>query len=455
MNGKLLFQNKYAISDIVSGIFLIAIAVLAFAVLRFYLFPDLPPVDENIKLIGYVNENGVAVIEHVGGKSLSNYCILVKNANGTLISSNYYRNVTPPWKIGDCKYPLDEISYGHLNNENDKVQISIFLLNKDGSEQMIFDGILSGKNQKYIPNAPMLVSSLRTDTSDEDLICYTDSINPDINNTTYIYNWLVDGKPIAELIMPFDTNSSSLTKDYSGNEFHAFVRDCAWIKDGVVGGCYYFGGSKEYISLEDNIPPSFNDIAHNNFTISIWVKSNFTYEDNKIILEIRNDTKNYIRLYQKDNRFYFGVCIDDMKKSVITSNIQSNIWYHICAVWKAEEQNLAIYLNGVCYTQRGDNSFSCGAHSGLFFGHGTSGSGGYWWGFIDELELYNYVLSDDQINQIYISQKSGNTSERVFVSEETSIGQSWQVIVTPNDSIEDGTPVESNILTIINYPGGK
>lgn len=455
MKGKLSFHNNNAVSEIIGGILLIAIAVLAFAVLRYYLFPDLPPIDDNIKLIGYVNENGIAVIEHVGGKSLSDYRITVKNINGSLISSNNYRNVTPAWKIGDCKYPLEDIGYGRLNNESAQVQISIFLLNKDGSEQMVFDGILSGKLQKYAPNAPMLISSLRTDTPDEDLICYTDNIDPDVNISTYIYNWLVDGKPIAELIMPFDTNSSLITKDYSGNELHAFVRDCIWTEEGIVGGCYYFGGSKEYISLEDNYPPSLNDIANNNFTISIWVKTNFMYEDNKIILEIRKDTKNFIRLYQKDNKFYFGVCTDDMKKSVITPNIQSGIWYHIAAVWKANEQYLAIYLNGVCYTQRGDTSFSCGAQSGIFFGHGTSGSGGYWWGFIDELELYNYVLSDEQINQIYINQKDRDSSKRVFVSQETSLGQSWQVIVTPNDSIKDGTPVYSNTLKIVNYTGGK
>ncbi|MDH7507139.1 MAG: hypothetical protein QHH15_05070 [Candidatus Thermoplasmatota archaeon] len=452
MKGKLSFHNNCAVSEVLGSVLLIAIAIVSFVVLRYYLFPDLPPIEENIKLIGYVNENGIVVIEHTGGKSFSDYKIVVRNINGTLISSNTYRNVTPAWKIGDCKYPLENIK---LNNENDKVQISIFLIKNDRSEQIIFDGILSGKTQKYTADTPMLVSSLKTDTPDEDLICYTDNIIPDINKTTYIYNWLVNGNPIAELVMPFDTNSSNLTKDYSGNNLHAFVRDCLWVKNGVIGGCYYFSGSKEYISLEENYPPSFDDIQHNDFTISIWVKTNYLENDNKIILEIRKDTKNFIRLYQKDNKIYFGVCTNDVKRSVVTPNIQSNIWYHIVGVWKADHNDLAIYLNGMRYTERGDTTFSCGAQTGLFLGHGTAGSGGYWWGYMDELEVYNYVLSDEQINQIYLNQKDGDSSERVLVSQETSLGQSWQVIVTPNDSIIDGTPVYSNILTIVNYHGGK
>jgi hypothetical protein len=454
MKYKFTFHNNNAVSEVIGGIFLIAIAVLAFAVLRFYLFPDLPPIDENIKLVGYVNENGVAVIEHVGGKSLSDYRVLVRNTNGALISSNNYRNLSPAWGIGDCIYPLEDNGYGHLNNESTKVQISIFSLNDDGSEQMVFDGILSGKTEKYIPFTPMLISSLRTDTSDEDLICYTDTVNPDVNATTYIYNWLINGNPIAEVIMPFDTNSNIMTKDYSGNRLDGYVRDCIWSPDGVVGGCYYFGGSKEFIAIEVNLPPSFDDITHNDFTISIWVKSNFMDENNKIIFEIRKDTKNYVRLFQSDSRFVFGVCTDDMKKSVVTTNVLSDVWYHIVTVWEADSQYLAIYQNGTGSTERGDTSFSCGSHTGLSLGHGNSGSGGYWYGLLDELEVYNYVLSSDQITQIFISQKDGDTSERVFVSEETSIGQTWQVVVTPNDSIRDGVSVASNTLTIINYSGG-
>ena len=41
-----------------------------------------------------------------------------------------------------------------------------------------------------------------------------------------------------------------------------------------------------------------------------------------------------------------------------------------------------------------------------------------------------------------------------MVSEETSLGDIWQCIVTPNDGVQDDIPVYSNILRIVNYPGG-
>ena len=455
MKGNIALNDNYAVSEVVGGLILVVIAVLTFAVITPYLFPKLDTSNERIELSGYVTNDGTAVIEHVGGKSIYNYRVIVNEVNGTPIGSKDYRNLESPWEIGECTYPLREIGYGPLADENDRVRIIIYALNENGGEQEVFNGILKGNPAKYNPNIPILISSLRDDTPDEDLTCYSYPIKPDVNATTYIYNWKVNNQPLAEFIMPFDTNSNTTTKDYSGNGLDGLVRDCQWIENGVVGGAYGFGGSKEHIVIESALPPSFNDFANNDFTACLWVNSSFMSQDNKIILEGRKDTKNYVRLYQEDNAFNFGVCINDTKISVrTTDDIQSNMWYHIVGVWDASEGYLAIYCNGVINTERGDKSFSCGAHDGLSIGHGNSGSGGYWYGYIDEVEIYNKVLSGYQIYQIYISQKDGSSDKRTFVSEETTLGEIWQCIVTPNDSTQDGTPVESNTIQIINYPGG-
>jgi hypothetical protein len=446
------FKGSYAVVEVIGGVLLLGIAVFSVVFIAPYLNPDLPPIDQNIKLMGYVDENGMAIIEHYGGRSFSNYRIIVRDINGTLISSNDYHD---EWKLGQCRYPLVYIGYGPLVDQNDYVSIMVIDMDDPENQQTVFNGELNGNFIKYKSHCPILISSYDEDSPDEDLICYSYPVIPDINATTYIYNWKVNNKPLATLIMPFDTNSSSYTKDYSGHGLDGFVRDCIWEEDGVVGGCYFFGGSKEYISIEIDLPPCFYNISTNDFTISIWVKSNFMDEDNKIIYEIRKDTKNYVRLYQQNDRFCFGVCTDTMKKSVVSGSVLSNTWYHVGAVWDADQEYLEIYLDGVCYTERGDTSFSCGSHTGLSLGHGNSGSGGYWFGYLDELEVYDYILSPYQIYQIYLSQKSGQTDRRVFVSEETSLGQVWQVTVTPNDGTQDGTPIDSNTLKIINYQGGN
>jgi hypothetical protein len=89
----------------------------------------------------------------------------------------------------------------------------------------------------------------------------------------------------------------------------------------------------------------------------------------------------------------------------------------------------------------------------LALGHGSASSR-FWYGYIDEFEVYDRVLSADQIYQTYISTKDGNCDERVVVSRETIFGNVWQCIVTPNDGTQDGTSIESNILNIVTYGGG-
>jgi hypothetical protein len=73
---------------------------------------------------------------------------------------------------------------------------------------------------------------------------------------------------------------------------------------------------------------------------------------------------------------------------------------------------------------------------------------------LDELEIYNKALTYNQIYQLYLTTKDGNYDKRVMVSEETNIGEYWQCVVTPNDSVQDDTPVYSNIIQIKNYGGG-
>jgi hypothetical protein len=93
--------------------------------------------------------------------------------------------------------------------EDDMVQIIIYSIDSEG-EQQVFNGILKGKMSENIPAGDlMLISSLRTNTVEEDLICYTYTIVPDVDALTYIYKWLVNGNSLAEILMPFDTENTS------------------------------------------------------------------------------------------------------------------------------------------------------------------------------------------------------------------------------------------------------
>jgi hypothetical protein len=455
---KKVFYNDYAVTEIVGTIILILVAVVSFSVISMYLIPENPDMQTFVKIVADVTDDGKIILYHKGGVTLTDYNIFVRNyTDGGLIGSGEV--VDDNWKIDSYRYPLELINVDNVTliNDTDMIKLEIYNTNKDGSQEQVFNGILSGTNHFSLPvlsyQELMLISSLRTNTTDEDLICFADT-NTSINATTYIYTWLLNGYPYAQFLMPFNTNDSNVAKDYSGNGYDGLVRECIWVPNGVVGGAYRFGGSKEYVVIEANLPDCFNDTYRNSFSISIWVSCHQLDDDNRIIMEIRRDTQNFVRLFQDEDAFQFGVCVDNVKYSVKTTEVQGNTWYHLAAVWKPKDGYLAVYINGEKCDESGSTTFSCGAHTGISLGHGNSGSGGYWYGLLDEVQIYDRVLSEEQILQIYTSQKTGLTNKEIIVSEELNRGEIWQCIVTPNDGVQDGIPVASNLLQLINYGGG-
>jgi hypothetical protein len=440
-------SDKHAVSEVIGGLILIAISVVIFSSIYVYVFPlPLPAPDAHIKLMGYVDDDGNAVIEHMGGESLSTYKIDVKNVSGALINSAIYQG--DPWRIGKCVFPAIE---NPLSGEDDMVQIIIYNLDNE-DEQQVFNGILKGKTcEATSGDYPMLISSLRTNTTEEDLICYKYDIGPDDDAVTYIYKWLVNGNSLAEILMPFDTENISTAKDYSDNRNDGSIHDAVWTDNGTVGGAYYFGGSSEYISLD--LPSVFNDISINDFTICLWIKSDDITDDWRIVLMASFDNKNFVKLFQYGTEIHCGLCEDGVKRAVRTENLSSNTWYHIACVWDASEKSLSIYMNGNISSEIGNRNYAMGVGVGLLeLGHGSSSSR-FWLGYMDEFEVYDRVLSADQIYQNYISTKDGNSNERVVVSGETILGTVWQCIVIPNDGTQDGSSIESNILNIVAYGG--
>jgi hypothetical protein len=252
--------------------------------------------------------------------------------------------------------------------------------------------------------------------------------------------------------MPFDTENNVSCKDYSGYGVEGQIVGALWTPNGVVGGAYYFDGSSEYITM--SLPNVFYDIPNNDFTISMWLKSRNISDDNAVILMASETNQNFVKVFLQGSEVHAGVCYEGVKDAVRTEDLSSDQWYHIAVVWDANKKLIYVYCNGEEYTLPGYRNFALGSGVGLFeIGHGTASSK-FWDGYMDQFEVYNKALSQDQIYQVYLSTKDGQYDRRVFVSEETSVGEIWQCIVTPNNSIQDDSSIASNILKIVNYAGG-
>ncbi len=446
MKNSVIHANDSAVSEVIGGLLIVFIAVVVSISIYMQMLPvPIPSPEPNVHLMGYVTEDGTVIIEHMGGETIFSYEIFVSQSNET----NIYKYENNPWEIGEGKTPPN----ASLLTENDEIRITVYIIYDDDSRHIVFDGVLKQEGEQEASSLihPMLISTLRTDTVDEDLICYDNGTFPPVNFSTYIYKWIVDSESLAEVLMPFDTENTTTTKDYSGNGHNGTVTGSTWTEEGKVGGAYYFGGASDYIEL--SVPSIFDDFSSNDFTISVWVKSDDITDDHRVVLQGGNDD-DFVLMFQFGTEIHFGVCEGGIKRALRTENLSSNTWYHIAGVWDASEKSVSLYYNGSICTETGYRTYAQGTKDGFDIGHGTASSR-FWLGFIDELQIYDRALSADQIYQMYRRTNGECYNKSVIVSEETVLDNIWQCIIFPNDGTQDGTAIESNVLEIKTYGGGE
>ncbi len=442
--------NNYGAAEIVGAILIIIIALVVSVTIYTQILPfEIQTDDSTVHIMGNVVDDKYLVLEHMGGETIDYYEILLtKNGETQLLK---YED--DPWEIGEqIRISLETLP----GFDSYDIHVTVFTIDLDDSTQMIFDAELSPSrgsgDEQGEPNEEILISTFRTNSVDEDLLCFTEYLNTTITPKTYIYNWIVNDKPLAELILPFDTNNELIAKDYSGYDNNATVVATDWVANGKVGGAYYFDGGSSYLTLSTT-PSVLIDIPNNDFTFSMWVKSDDITQDHRLIFQGGEMNKDFIILFQTGTEIHFGVSEEGTKHAVRTDTLESNTWYHIVGTWDADEKSSVIYVNGFPSYEVGYRNYAMGIQDGFDFGHGTASSR-FWLGYMDEFRLYPRKLSTDQIYQLYIGDALGIIDNDIITAKETTVGETWKCIITPNNAVKDDISITSNTIGISNYLGG-
>lgn len=339
MHNKPSYRRPYAVSEVIAVLLLVVIALAAFAVIYLRVFPlPMPSHQSNIKIAGYVNETATPILQHVGGTTITDYDILVTQGQDSVA---YHH--TDPWQMGDT-IPLTDY---HLAPD-ELINVTVVNRNTDGTTEIIFQGTLKPKPTPPgpVPHIldPMSISTLLTDTPDEDLICYSYTIHPSIFPlpTTYIYNWMrYNGgayTPRACLLLPFDTQTTDTTKDYSTLNHNGTITGPTWTQNGRLGGAYQYSGH-DAITL----PYPFSTSTLTQVTIQAWFKT--TQASGTILSYNRSD---YFELAVSDSRLKWSTTASDGTKDLLgTRTVTDNLWHHATATYDATTGTATLYLDGL------------------------------------------------------------------------------------------------------------
>ncbi|VVC03699.1 Concanavalin A-like lectin/glucanases superfamily protein [Candidatus Bilamarchaeum dharawalense] len=304
----------------------------------------------------------------------------------------------------------------------------------------------------------LLTSTYGTNLSSENLTVNFDIYDEQSDSVKNITDWRKwtgsSFNSIAILNMPFENGSSNSTwtKDYSTYGNNGTVSGATWSATGGYDGkgAYSFDGN-DYINLSN--PTSLNSLGVGPSTWSMWFKTSTNGD-----LLYKADGNTHMDGWWIDVRGgdEVGIAIErfNINTRKYVSFTPSGTWNHLVVTWDGvlASSGIKIYLNGVegTYTTSDDG---VGPHESdaaypFYVGYGGGGSSGYLNGLIDEIRVYDYVLSPQQIQAIY------NNRTNLIVSQELSDGQVWQACVTPNDGKTDGSTVCSNSLTILSISTG-
>ena len=216
---------------------------------------------------------------------------------------------------------------------------------------------------------------------------------------------------------------------------------------------YDGSGALEFDGVDDHvlIANADTDFSNKNMTIEAWVKVNTHSSSKGIVTQSTADSANPYFCFSLDKIFYSGDVVPKFRTGFSngTSGEYKNVnsvknytlgaWHHLAGTFNGT--HVSLYMDGEFQDARTMTGSICNEGTDTKIGQsGTSSN--YFNGSIDEIKLYDRALSPEQIYQHYLNQSS------ILVSEETILGESWTVAVTPNDGTQNGITKVSSAIVI-------
>lgn len=225
--------------------------------------------------------------------------------------------------------------------------------------------------------------------------------NPDLENGLVLH-WSFDGKDVD-----LDATSAEIL-DRSASEL-----DGNWqnhgdtTRPGKLGQAIDLDGTNDYISVADNAAIS----GLSALTWSAWVWWDEQVSDASHILAKGNDTSQREFRFRNESsgNVTFMISNDGNTASVANSievpntHFETNQWYHVVGTYDdANSDLLQLYIDGELYdTATGESGGIFDGSAEFVVGDAGGGTGVNFDGRVDDVRVYNRVLSADEVIRLY------------------------------------------------------
>lgn len=202
----------------------------------------------------------------------------------------------------------------------------------------------------------------------------------------------------------FDEDSGSIAQDSSGNNNYGTIYSATWTANCKSNYCLSFDGVNDYVDVTDN--GGFDNMPQ--ITVMAWFKldqlASAKGEKEYVVAKKHNGTPydSYYMRITTSNTIQFSLVNSTQGQVSATSPtaIQAGVWYFVACNY--DGSSMKIYINGDLNAA----AIQIGSifDSNYPFRIGADWSGGDRMnGTIDEVRVYNYALTENEIKALYSS----------------------------------------------------
>jgi hypothetical protein len=186
----------------------------------------------------------------------------------------------------------------------------------------------------------------------------------------------------------FNEGSGTTAKDGSGNGNNGTITGAMWNQNGKFGRALQFDGVNDQVTL----PLAMTAMP---LTIEMWV--NPASSSPVGIFDSASGQPDVLRNYSAGYVEWWNAT------PRVTLNLTASVWQHVIFVFKhnGTDRIIDYYKNGVLQTSASGVGSSTYAWTTFRLGNINGGTNGWYSGLIDEVKIYNYALTSDEIKTEY------------------------------------------------------
>jgi len=194
-----------------------------------------------------------------------------------------------------------------------------------------------------------------------------------------------------------DEGLGTVAHDESSNENDGTITGASWVAEDncQVGKCLSISALSDEIAVLNS-----NSLSPDNITVSAWLK---TSASNVTIIDKGSDQYVFSLV---SGKVVFAISTSSQEYSATsTASVNDNVWHYLSATYDSE--TIKIYIDGELNSSNASPSGSIDITS-----NDLSLATNFSSGFVDELKIYSYARSLDQIKQEYNAGLVGVSTKR-------------------------------------------